>query len=449
MISKYFPFASVLVATLIVLSSCLNSSTDKVEYSPDAQIHSFSLSSKSDTALLLNTTKFFIDQVNGKIFNKEPLPYQFDIDSVMLSMRGSSTYYPLEQVVLTLEPDSSYRWKSNDSVAVKRLRKITTTAPDGVTKKEYTFEFNVYQKDPYLLNWQRMSSNYLPSAAQEQRSVALNGKLITFYSTTQNTIAAVTTNVGKQLSWSPLSLEGLPASTSLSSIMVTDQGIFALDPVSSSVYFTTDGKSWKAVSGTYKVKAIYGTIPDVEGGKLLLAIEQGTELSFAETTDFSQVSILNPLPDLFPLTGFSAAAVNDPVSYSIKQLLVAGGVSANNTPSNKIWILQKKNNQISWILSKVPNSLSLQGSNLFYYDNKPYLMVFTAGKNNLYYSDNYGLDWEQTATGQSFPKEFIARRDASVSTDKDNNIWILGGVSVTQTQITDVWRATLNKFTEM
>ena len=449
MISKYFSLASVLVATLFLLSSCLNSSSDKVEYSPDAQIHSFSLSSKSDTALLLNTTRFFIDQVNGKIFNKEPLPYQFSVDSVLISIRGGSTYYPLEQVVLTLDPNVSYLWRANDSVPIKRLKKITATAPDGINKKEYLFEFNVYQKDPYLLNWQQVSSDYLPEVPLSQRSIILNNNLITYYRTSRNTIEAVAAKSEKQISWTPLKPIGLLDSGVLSSITVTDWGIFALDSTNNSVYFSNEGETWNAVSGTHKVRAIYGTIPDIEGGKLLLAVEEGGVLHFAETIDFTKVSILNPLPDLFPISSFSAAAVDAPVSYSIKQLLLAGGITANNTASNKIWILQKRDNRISWILSRIPTSISLRGSNLFYYDNKPYLMISTAEKNLLYLSGNYGLDWELAGTGQSFPTEFLVRKEASVCTDKDNNIWIFGGISPKQTQVMDVWRATLNKFTEM
>ena len=102
MISKYFLWTSVLVVNLLLFSSCLNSTTDEVEYSPDAQIYTFSLSSKADTSGLLSATRFTIDQINGKIFNKEPLPYQFQVDSVVLTINGASTYSPVSYTHLTL-----------------------------------------------------------------------------------------------------------------------------------------------------------------------------------------------------------------------------------------------------------------------------------------------------------------------------------------------------------
>ncbi|MDD2326706.1 MAG: hypothetical protein PHZ13_00105, partial [bacterium] len=116
---------------------------------------------------------------------------------------------------------------------------------------------------------------------------------------------------------------------------------------------------------------------------------------------------------------------------------------------NQIWILQKKEGGIKFIPSSLPLSLNLQGSSLFFYDNKPYLMAISPGKNILYYSDNFGLDWEETKENQVFPAAFPKRTHASVLTDAANYIWIFGGISSEQTQITDVWRGRLNKFTGM
>jgi len=62
------------------------------------------------------------------------------------------------------------------------------------------------------------------------------------------------------------------------------------------------------------------------------------------------------------------------------------------------------------------------------------------------YSENYGLDWVAAAQNQSFPPGFDQRTNASIITDAENFIWIFGGISVTQGQLSDVWRGRLNKF---
>jgi hypothetical protein len=124
-------------------------------------------------------------------------------------------------------------------------------------------------------------------------------------------------------------------------------------------------------------------------------------------------------------------------------------MKANNTRNGDIWILQEKEGIITLIPSRIPATLSLNGNSLFFYDNKPYLLTVSAGKNILMYSDNYGLDWIAAGDNQAFPADFKQRTAASVITDADNYIWIFGGISVTQTQLVEVWKGRLNKFSGM
>ncbi len=54
-----FPLAWLLVLNLLLLTSCLNQTTRMLEYSPDAQIYAFSLSSPTDTSDVLPATNFY------------------------------------------------------------------------------------------------------------------------------------------------------------------------------------------------------------------------------------------------------------------------------------------------------------------------------------------------------------------------------------------------------
>ena len=75
-------------------------------------------------------------------------------------------------------------------------------------------------------------------------------------------------------------------------------------------------------------------------------------------------------------------------------------------------------------------------------------MTYETGKNKLYYSENYGLNWISGGTNQTLPDNFTGRMHASVITDTNNFIWILGGESGAQVPIVDVWRGRLNKLAE-
>lgn len=445
MISKYFSRAWVFALSLLLLSSCLNTSDENLEYSPDAQIYAFSLSSASDTAGLLSATKFTIDQINGKIFNKEPLPYQFHVDSVLLNIRGADLYSPFTLVQLHLYPDSTILWIQTDSVAINRLNRITTTAADGITSKSYDFALNIYQEDPYKLTWEHKKSDYLPTPVESQQTIAFQDRFITYFKS-GSTIQAMSTAASDGTTWNAANLSGMPPTLYLPSLVATNDAAFGLDMTAGTVYKSTDGVNWSPVITPYPVRAIYGELPLATKGDIVVALEIDDTLTFAETNDFTILHPLNELPAGLPVEDFSATKVDASTSYSIKYLIVSGGTTQDNLSNNDIWILQEKDGEIAHILSRRPDSVSVNGSSLFFYDEKPYMMIASSGENRLIYSENFGLDWIAAAENQSFPAEFSQRHNASVITDAANYIWIFGGISATQTQLADVWRGRLNKF---
>lgn len=445
MIFKYFSRAWVLILTLLLLSSCLNSSDDNVEYSPDAQIYGFSLTSKADTSSLLSATAFTIDQINGKIFNLEPLPFQFEADSVLINIRGYSTYSPFALVELQMDSDSTFNWIQSDSVAINKLKKINTIAPDGKTRKTYDFTLNIYEEDPYILSWNQIKTNYLPTPFTSQRTINFKNRFITYY-TTASSIQAMSTPATDGVNWDDVNLIGLPPTLQISSLTATSTAIFGLDPTAGTVYQSLDGASWQQIQTTHTVKSIFGALPLATQGEILVTIDYNGSLTFAETDDFIVLKPMNKVPVNIPVKDFSATPIDDPTSYSIKYIILAGGSTVADNPNNDIWILQEKDGIITHIMSVKPVTISVHGSSLFFYDNKPYMMTTISGKNALLYSDNFGLNWKAATENQTLPTGFNQRNNASVITDAANYIWIFGGISATQTQLADVWRGRLNKF---
>jgi hypothetical protein len=173
--------------------------------------------------------------------------------------------------------------------------------------------------------------------------------------------------------------------------------------------------------------------------------DNGT-LRFALTDDFSEIRLMNNIPSGIPVSGFTSASVEHPDSYSARYLVLAGGLRENDTPNNAVWLLQEKDDKITY--PSDPATISTTGSSLFYYDKRLYLMTLSLGdeKNSFLISDNFGLAWTAAEENQAFDEDFTPRTNATVITDDDNNIWIFGGISSTQTRLVDAWRAQLNKF---
>lgn len=447
MTSKYLFWTSVLIMNLLLFSSCLGSSNEgELEYSPDAQIYSFSISSKADTLNLLRTTEFTIDQVNGKIFNKKPLPYQFHVDSVILNIRGASTLNAFSNVSIQLIPDSTFTWSQSDSIEVSKLYRIITTAPDGDNKKTYQFQLYTYQQDPYILSWEKISDGYLPQSVSQQKTIEFNNRFITYY-IANGAVNATSSAVSDGVNWTTAALSGLPPAIQLSSITVTENVLFATDD-DNKLFSSSDGYSWMQVNTDYPIVAIYGILPSATNDILVMVDDSGT-LKLAKTDDFASLQLMeinsSSSPSDLPVKNFSATKIESATSYTIRYITIAGGNKTDESNNNDIWILQERNTEISVLKSKKSETVSIDGSSIFFYDEKPYILTASSGKNSLLYSDNFGLEWKAAEENQALPATFNFRKNASVLTDNDN-IWIFGGISQAQTQISDVWKGRLNKF---
>lgn len=450
MVSKYFLWSLVLIMNLLLFSSCLNSSEEgEFEYSTNAQIYSISISSKADTLGLLKNTAFTIDQVNGRLFNKKPLPYLFNVDSVIINISGATNINPFSNVTLKLTPDSSFSWTQNDSVPIKRLYQITTTAPDGITKKDYSFQLNVYEQDPYILHWENLiTENYITPQIEIQKTIEFNGRFITYYISNGFINAkSSANNDGKK--WTDANLLGIPTSIKFESLSKLGNSLFVIDNTNK-VYKSSDGFNWVQVETDFPVVAIYGNLPSASKGNILVMVYDNDELKFAETNDFTNLQLMGTKSAItatnFPVKDFSTVSVESSSSYSVKYIIIAGGTTINSNENKDIIVLQEKDGVITGLRSNLHESINLKGSSLFYYDDKTYIVTSLNNKNLLFFSENYGLNWSEADDNQSFPTSFNNRINTSVITDNNNFIWIFGGVSEGQTQLTDVWKGRLNKF---
>lgn len=447
MIAKYFSRLSAILIASLLLSSCMKDADD-VDYdkSKDPQIHTFSISSKADTLRSLNQSPFSIDQVNGRIFNKEPLPYQFHVDSVKLNLVGSTGYNAgLSKITLHLrDKDTTYVWNGKDSVDINRLHSITTVAANGSQTKTYAFEYNVHQQDPFAIQWERVSSNYLGTTnIADAKTLHFNGKFVTFYKSASTVwMASSPDNDGK--TWANSAVASMPATIDLSSICVLNNVLYASNQ--GQMYKSTDGLTWNKTNNTISVRAIYGSFARAINEGVLVVVLHNGELTYAQTTDFETYHFMNAWNQTLPISGFSALPVANENVYSADFILLAGGKLADGSANPFVWLLQKQNGEIQPLDNAV--SMSLAGSTVFNYDGMQYLIASSNNKNSLYHSDNYGMNWSLAGVQQAFPDNFTYRQSPSVWVDDDNYIWIFGGYTASHQPLVDVWRGRLNKLAE-
>lgn len=457
---RHLLYTAILVVSITLATSCLGgSSFIDTDLSRDAQIHSFSMRSAADTLDVLRDARFMIDQVQGRIFNREHLPYQFHVDSVVLLIEGGNSnvfFGTLSEVWAHLiDPDTVFTITRNDSIPLNRLHRLETQAADGDSRKMYYLQINIFQQDPNIITWLNLNTGYISAPILSQQTIVLNGRFITYY-VSGGSLNAMTSTDGA--TWTSVPLTGLPITTQLTSMVTETNAVYVLDDANN-VFSSNDGITWTGITTEFPVVANYGILPSSSGNMMLLVVDNGGELTFARTDDFvtiregetSPIQLLNAVPANFantlPVSDFSAVQVDNPAVYAAKFIILSGGKTKTGTYNNDVWLMEQSGGNIR-LLRQATGLQSQDGSRLFYYNNRLYKLIMTPlGENMLMFSENYGLTWSVAVEGRAFPLDFVHRTHTSVIADEDF-IWFFGGQTPLG-QFSDVWRGRLNLLDEI
>ncbi len=451
MFIKYINRSLILFIGVILFSSCLNNSSTYQSYEPssDPQLYAFSATARYDSTETLKNAKFSIDQkgvIDGKprVFNPDSLEFGFVPKNALLNVTTKTNG---EIISLSLSnPDSSFNWNRQDSVDLSRLKSIEINSEDGKYKMLYEFKLNVHKQNPNIITWVNVEDNYLTAQVNEQKTILLGNSFYTFYRS-NGILTGLLTNRSTPTTHTPFTISGLPANTIISTIHTISNGEtttgFALEQLNN-VYKSTNGSIWTSTNNMFPVRSILGNMHSAGTDSILVIVENVGKLTFAKSKDLNSFHLLNDVPVDFPISGFTSVSFENPLIFSAKFIIVAGGSTASGSLNhNSIWILKESDNKITTLKNIVAEEL--QGSNLFPYDSKLYLFAQDGAKNIIYSSENYGVNWTKVNTSQALPTDFTYRKNASVLKDTDNFIWIFGGSAINNTQLSDIWRGRLNR----
>ena len=234
----------------LLLSSCLGSDDTQYELSRDCQILSFSLS--SDSIPELEDVVFTIDQLTGRIFNIDSMPYGTKLDEkVICKVQLASTVYTC-QVMQEAVGDTIY-WNLEDSLDFSKPVKFVNTLWDGETTKAYLAQVNIHQVVPDSMVWNIYKEDITDGAVKEEKVVVFGeGNDESYYMYTQ----PVNASEGYQLyrsavtdgrNWTKLAVSGLPAGEiRLSQITAYEDAFYAVT-TKGVLYSSADGQNWSAV----------------------------------------------------------------------------------------------------------------------------------------------------------------------------------------------------------
>ena len=454
---------------MLLLSSCLGSSSDNGidDWTlGNAQIATFVLS--SDSVAGLSNVKFTIDQLNGKIYNKDSMPYGTVInDKVFCTLTFDDQNLGIANVLfVSRSTGDSVWWSSNsDSIDFSAPVTITVTPHDNMSKKIYEAKLNIHLENPDTMLWSKYSGLVAGKTFKDMKVIPYNGSYY-MYVLEKNAFhlyKSETTNIGD---WSEISLNGFPDNAVISQVTEFDGDLYVISE-DDSLYCSSveqnlsDGQNWSVVKDMPSIKALLGSLSDnnVSGRTPVLTgiTDVDDALHFISVNKNKEWETGTAVPETFPVSGFGSFEYE---TMYHPRIIVAAGRDSNDKLSNNVWSTM---DGLSWTLltTSVAAFSPREGVSLFYYDNKVFIIggIDDTGKalKDICYSKDQGINWiceiksddtedNSTTYYYKMPTSYSSRGFTSVIVDQNNYILLFGGkAGKDKNVLNELWRGRINR----
>lgn len=461
--SKFAAF-TLLLATVFLMASCLESDNDYT-YTDDCAISSFSVTTAKQNTfvktsdglrdslvvkeLTLSNYKFYIDQINGKIYNPDSLPCGVDAKKLLCSVSNSSAGLV---VIKKEKSDSLDYFSSTDSLDFSVDREVQVVSNSGLSVKKYTVHVNVHKEQADSFAWHATPICAELKTMQAIKTAAVNGKLILLGTDGNTTI--VYTNNGTQWTKCETNLGHNLAADAYKSLVTKDDYVYISD--GGNIVRTNDGKTWDIMGTATDVTrlvaasrySLYGYATD---GRLMTSKDNGATWAVAEIDD--ELSLMPYGETTYAsveIEGYAKTdrvmlfGIRDAATYpNDKYLTIWGKIDeAAENSENQPWAyygVSADNNHAAPLLS---------GISAVAYDGGVYMMGQEEGKAPKFYKslDN-GITWREDTATVMLPTNFnenatnaiTAKGTYALTVDKNKSLWLVNASNGM------TWRGRINR----
>ena len=461
--SKFAAF-TLLLATVLLMASCLESDNDYT-YTDDCAISSFSVTTAKQNTfvktsdglrdslvvkeLTLSNYKFYIDQLNGKVYNPDSLPCGVDAKKLLCSVSNSSSGLV---VIKKVKSDSLDYFSSTDSLDFSVDREVQVVSNSGLSVKKYTIHVNVHKEQADSFAWHATPICAELKNLQGIKTAAVNGKLLLLGTDGNNTL--VYANNGTQWTKCETNLGHNLAADAYKSLVTKDDYAYISD--GGNIVRTNDGKTWDIMGTATDVTrlvaasrySLYGYATD---GRLMTSKDNGATWAVAEIDD--ELSLM-------PYGETTYASVEIEGYAKTDRVMLFGTRDAATYPNDKyltIWgkideAAENSENQ-PWAYYGVSADNNhaaplLSGISAVAYDGGVYMMGQEEGKAPKFYKslDN-GITWREDTATVMLPTNFnenatnaiTAKGTYALTVDKNKSLWLVNASNGM------TWRGRINR----
>lgn len=432
------------ILSLSILGAC-NSSDDNeyddVELRPytNVSVKSFSLGQNDSVLAYLDTVFFSVDLQKARIFNADSLPKGTSIDSLTVeiglpTVSRAMLYFNSKEGVDSID----YLENSTDTVNFANGPvRLSLTAADGVTSRDYLISVNVHKQDPDSMMWGNTAMRELPTSlgtVRATKAVELDG---TYYClTTNGTQACIATATNIQGDWTTRTVS-LPAGADTQSFAAAGSNLYIL--ASGHLYASADGgASWRATGK--EMTHIYGAFGDNLLGCLRRASGDYVSVSYPRAASKEYI-----LPEDCPVSGTGNMVLFSTDWATEPMCIITGGADASGKITGASWAYDGE----QWACISLEAGEPRTGMSVvpyigyryqFYFDPRSYnvLLAFGGRKsdgsidNTMWISFDRGLHWtkgsQSIQPSGNFPALFgasaiIASQAMSAPSSRSINLW--------------------------
>ena len=447
--SKFAAF-TLLLATVFLMASCLESNDDYT-YTDDCAISSFSVTTAKQNTfvktkdglrdslvvkeLSLSSYKFYIDQLNGKVYNPDSLPCGVNVKKLLCSVSNSSSGIV---VIKSTTSDSLTYFNSTDSTDFSVDREVQVVSNSGLSVKKYTVHVNVHKEQADSFAWHATPICTELKNLQAIKTAAVNGKLLLLGNDGNATL--VYSNDGTQWSKCETNLGHALAADAYKSVVVKDDYVYISD--GGNIVRTNDGKTWNTMgeaTGVTRLVAasrfsLYGYGAD---GRLMASKDNGASWTVAEIDD--ELSLM-------PYGETTYASVEIDGYAKTDRVMLFGTRDASAYPDDKYLTIWGKIDEAAdnsenqpWAYYGVAADNThaapvLSGISAVAYDDGVYMMGQAEGKAPKFYKslDN-GITWREDTATVVLPTDFNENVAGAITTkgtyaltvDKNKSLWLV------------------------
>lgn len=451
-----------LLATMSIMTSCLDDDIEQITYSSETSITSFSLgtlhvwrtgkdskgedSTYTDTISMANYP-FTIDQINRKIENKDSLPVGTDISRVITSISADTPYILYGKISAKGEEAKDTTWVSTDSldfsVAPEEGLTFKVMAYSGLIGKPYYVKINVHTQEPDSLQWsdEPMGTAFASGPLVRQKAVYAHERIYVFGNTLQ----------GKPVAEYAYIVNGTPGSWHVVELP-ENTDTYSATACEGDVFFTAGHTLYRLKENGDKIYDNSADFSQIVAGadKYLYVRNSDGKFYLYDTQNFTLT--LEESIERFPEGGKRLTAVNVSAHHNdeLTRTILMGyntlatdttGFVATRLTNDKVWSTYHYEKMDTF---QCPNIVD---PTMIYYDKKIYLFggeitnkdyeTYKSPFSSFFCSIDNGLTWEAVTEevtfatkGTSFADLYQSGKskgEASYScvVDQNNFIWII------------------------